>query len=112
MSFVTTKDSVQIFYKDWGPKEAQPIVFHHGWPLSADDWDNHQSESSLSELAGRCDGSEKSAWMPNGSGLKSSVTLGNRMQRPSSNSSCMKSIDQTSLQISGTVKREPIGCGA
>ncbi|WP_241050959.1 alpha/beta fold hydrolase [Achromobacter xylosoxidans] len=40
MSFITTKDGVQIFYKDWGPKEAQPIVFHHGWPLSADDWDN------------------------------------------------------------------------
>ena len=37
--YVTTKDGVQIFYKDWGPKEAQPIVFHHGWPLSADDWD-------------------------------------------------------------------------
>ena len=29
-----------IFYKDWGPSDAQPIVFHHGWPLSADDWDN------------------------------------------------------------------------
>ncbi|MEZ1645891.1 alpha/beta fold hydrolase, partial [Enterobacter hormaechei] len=29
-----------MYYKDWGPKEAQPIVFHHGWPLSADDWDN------------------------------------------------------------------------
>ncbi|MDX2236189.1 MAG: alpha/beta hydrolase [Hyphomonadaceae bacterium] len=29
-----------IFYKDWGPREAQPIVFHHGWPLSADDWDS------------------------------------------------------------------------
>ncbi|MXV44046.1 alpha/beta fold hydrolase [Saccharibacter sp. 17.LH.SD] len=39
MSFVTTSDGVQIFYKDWGSKEAQPIVFHHGWPLSADDWD-------------------------------------------------------------------------
>ena len=39
MSTVTTKDGVQIFYKDWGPKNAQPIVFHHGWPLSADDWD-------------------------------------------------------------------------
>jgi len=38
--FVTTKEGVQIFYKDWGPKDAQPIVFHHGWPLSADDWDN------------------------------------------------------------------------
>ncbi|GBQ94458.1 chloroperoxidase [Gluconacetobacter liquefaciens] len=39
MSFVTTQDGVQIFYKDWGPKDAQPIAFHHGWPLSADDWD-------------------------------------------------------------------------
>ena len=39
MPFVTTKDKVEIFYKDWGPKDAQPIVFHHGWPLSADDWD-------------------------------------------------------------------------
>jgi non-heme chloroperoxidase len=39
MSTVTTKDGVTIFYKDWGPKTAQPIFFHHGWPLSADDWD-------------------------------------------------------------------------
>ena len=39
MSYVTTNDGVEIFYKDWGPKDAQPIVFHHGWPLSADDWD-------------------------------------------------------------------------
>jgi non-heme chloroperoxidase len=38
-SFVTTSDGTQIFYKDWGPKDAQPIMFHHGWPLSADDWD-------------------------------------------------------------------------
>ncbi|HEY6939853.1 alpha/beta hydrolase [Dokdonella sp.] len=39
-STITTKGGVQIFYKDWGPKDATPIVFHHGWPLSADDWDN------------------------------------------------------------------------
>lgn len=39
MSFVTTKDGVDIFFKDWGAKDAQPIMFHHGWPLSADDWD-------------------------------------------------------------------------
>ena len=39
MPFVTTQDDVEIFYKDWGPKEARPIVFHHGWPLSSDDWD-------------------------------------------------------------------------
>jgi len=39
MSTITTPDGVEIFYKDWGPKDATPIVFHHGWPLSADDWD-------------------------------------------------------------------------
>jgi non-heme chloroperoxidase len=39
MSYVTMKDGTEIFYKDWGPKTAQPVVFHHGWPLSADDWD-------------------------------------------------------------------------
>ncbi|MBN6151523.1 alpha/beta hydrolase [Xanthomonas sp. AmX2] len=39
MSTITTRDGVEIFYKDWGPKTAQPIVFHHGWPLSSDDWD-------------------------------------------------------------------------
>ena len=37
---ISTADGVEIFFKDWGPKDAQPIVFHHGWPLSADDWDN------------------------------------------------------------------------
>jgi len=40
MTFVTAEDGTNIFYKDWGSKDAQPIVFHHGWPLSADDWDN------------------------------------------------------------------------
>jgi len=39
MPLITTKDNTQIFYKDWGSKDAQPIVFHHGWSLSADDWD-------------------------------------------------------------------------
>ena len=38
MGFVKTKDGIEIFYKDWG--KGQPIVFSHGWPLSADDWDN------------------------------------------------------------------------
>ncbi|MFF0274425.1 alpha/beta fold hydrolase [Streptomyces sp. NPDC094447] len=40
MGTVTTQDGTSIFYKDWGPRDAQPIVFHHGWPLSGDDWDN------------------------------------------------------------------------
>ncbi|MEC3947615.1 alpha/beta fold hydrolase [Sphingobium sp. HWE2-09] len=38
-NFITTTDGVDIFYKDWGNKDAQPIMFHHGWPLSSDDWD-------------------------------------------------------------------------
>jgi non-heme chloroperoxidase len=37
MGTITVKDGTEIFYKDWG--SGQPIVFHHGWPLSADDWD-------------------------------------------------------------------------
>ena len=40
MGTITTADGTEIFFKDWGPKDATPIVFHHGWPLSADDWDN------------------------------------------------------------------------
>jgi non-heme chloroperoxidase len=40
MPVITTSDGTEIFYKDWGAKDAPPIVFHHGWPLSADDWDN------------------------------------------------------------------------
>jgi non-heme chloroperoxidase len=39
MATITTNDGNTIFYKDWGPENAQPIVFHHGWPLSGDDWD-------------------------------------------------------------------------
>jgi non-heme chloroperoxidase len=38
MPTIITKDGTEIFYKDWGT--GQPVVFHHGWPLSADDWDN------------------------------------------------------------------------
>ncbi|MFS0850891.1 alpha/beta fold hydrolase [Novosphingobium panipatense] len=40
MTYIETSDGTRIFYKDWGPRDATPIVFHHGWPLSADDWDN------------------------------------------------------------------------
>jgi len=39
MAYITTQDGAELFYKDWGPQDAQPIVFHHGWPLSSDDWD-------------------------------------------------------------------------
>lgn len=40
MATITTQDGIKLFYKDWGSKTAQPIVFHHGWPLSSDDWDS------------------------------------------------------------------------
>ena len=39
MNAITTRDGTEIFYKDWGSRDAQPIVFSHGWPLSADAWD-------------------------------------------------------------------------
>lgn len=47
MSFVTAQDGTQIFYKDWGPKTGQPIVFSHGWPLSADAWDGQMLHFAL-----------------------------------------------------------------
>lgn len=40
MATITASDGTHLFYKDWGPKDAQPVMFHHGWPLSADDWDS------------------------------------------------------------------------
>jgi len=39
-SFITTKDGVQLYYKDWGPKNGQPVVFSHGWPLNSDSWES------------------------------------------------------------------------
>jgi non-heme chloroperoxidase len=38
-NYITTKDGVQLYYKDWGPRDGQPIVFSHGWPLSSDSWE-------------------------------------------------------------------------
>ncbi len=42
MPFITTPDDVQIFYKDWGPRDGQPVVLSHGWPLSSDSWEAQQ----------------------------------------------------------------------
>jgi non-heme chloroperoxidase len=40
MSTIVTKDNTEIYFKDWGPRSGQPVMFHHGWPLSSDDWDS------------------------------------------------------------------------
>ncbi|WP_164018878.1 alpha/beta fold hydrolase [Pyxidicoccus trucidator] len=39
-SYLTTRDGTQLYFKDWGPKDGQPIVFSHGWPLSSDAWED------------------------------------------------------------------------
>jgi len=39
-SYVTTKDGVQLYYKDWGPRDGQPVIFSHGWPLDSDSWES------------------------------------------------------------------------
>ncbi|WP_431685600.1 alpha/beta fold hydrolase [Hahella sp. NBU794] len=39
-NYITTRDGVQIYYKDWGPKDAPVVVFSHGWPLSSDSWES------------------------------------------------------------------------
>jgi non-heme chloroperoxidase len=39
-SYITTRDGVQLYYKDWGPRDGQPIVFSHGWPLNSDSWES------------------------------------------------------------------------
>ena len=39
-AYITTRDGVQLYYKDWGPRNGQPIVFSHGWPLNSDSWES------------------------------------------------------------------------
>jgi len=80
--FVRTKDGVEIFYKDWGPKDAQPIHFHHGWPLSADDWDN-QMLYFLSK------GYRVVAHDRRGHGRSSQVSYGNDMDHYASDASAV-----------------------
>jgi non-heme chloroperoxidase len=80
--FVTTEDGTEIFFKDWGPKSAQPIVFHHGWPLSADDWDNQM----LFFLA---NGYRVVAHDRRGHGRSSQVDTGNDMDHYASDASAV-----------------------
>ena len=39
-STITTSDGVQLYYKDWGPKNGQVVTFSHGWPLNSDSWES------------------------------------------------------------------------
>ena len=39
-NYITTRDGVQLYYKDWGPRDGQPVVFSHGWPLNSDSWES------------------------------------------------------------------------
>ena len=82
METITTKDGTTIFYKDWGPKNGQPIVFHHGWPLSSDDWDTQM----LFFLA---DGYRVVAHDRRGHGRSSQVTTGHDMDHYASDASAV-----------------------
>ncbi len=70
MSFVTTSDGTEIFYKDWG--SGQPIVFHHGWPLSGDDWDTQMHyflQQGFRVIAHDRRGHGRSTQTPNGNDM-------------------------------------------
>ena len=54
METITTNDGTTIFYKDWGPKDAQPIVFHHGWPLVGRRLGHADAVLSCQRLSRRC----------------------------------------------------------
>jgi non-heme chloroperoxidase len=80
--YITTDHGTQIFYKDWGPKDAQPIHFHHGWPLSSDDWDNQM----LYFLA---QGYRVVAHDRRGHGRSSQVDIGNDMDHYAADASAV-----------------------
>ena len=82
MGTITTKDGTTIFYKDWGPKSAQPIVFHHGWPLSSDDWDTQM-------LFFHANGYRVVAHDRRGHGRSSQVDSGHDMDRYASDASAV-----------------------
>ena len=82
MAFITTSDNTDIFYKDWGSKDAQPIVFHHGWPLSSDDWDNQM-------LFFMAQGYRVVAHDRRGHGRSSQTTIGHDMEHYASDASAV-----------------------
>src|ERR1700752_292306 len=82
MSSITVNDGTTIYFKDWGPKTAQPIVFHHGWPLTADDWDTQM----LFFLA---NGYRVVAFDRRGHGRSSQVSTGNDMDHYAADASAV-----------------------
>ena len=52
MTMLTTRDGVELYYKDWGPRDGQPVVFCHGWPLNSDSWEGQML--FLAEHGYRC----------------------------------------------------------
>lgn len=74
MSTITTKDGTTIYYKDWGPKDGQPVTFSHGWPLSSDAWENQMF--FLASQGYRCIGHDR-----RGHGRSSQPWDGNHMDQ-------------------------------
>jgi len=85
MSTISTNDETEIYFKDWGPKRAQPIVFHHGWPLSSDDWD-----AQMLYLVGK--GYRVVAHDRRGHGRSSQVSDGHDMDHYAADSAAVSSI--------------------
>jgi hypothetical protein len=81
MSSITVKDGTEIYYKDWGT--GQPIMFHHGWPLSADDWDSQM-------LFFRLHGYRVLAHDRRGHGRSTQTDLGNDMDTYAADSAALE----------------------
>ena len=82
MPTITTQDGTELFYKDWGPRGARPIVFHHGWPLSSDDWHNQM-------LFFMAQGYRVVAHDRRGHGRSSQTTIGHDMEHYASDASAV-----------------------
>src|SRR5580692_12857821 len=92
MSSITVKDGTEIYYKDWGT--GQPIMFHHGWPLSADDWDSQM-------LFFRLHGYRVIAHDRRGHGRSTQTDLGNDMDTYAADSAALVEMLHQGCTVSG-----------
>jgi non-heme chloroperoxidase len=97
MSSITVKDGTEIYYKDWGT--GQPIVFHHGWPLSADDWDSQM-------LFFRLRGYRVIAHDRRGHGRSTQTDLGNDMDTYAADSAAL--VEHLDLKDASTSATRPV----